>query len=105
MALSNKDASIVLGMAARGDSEHDIAAWFGVNQGRIAEIKGGAYGSIPMAPEAELPPKGSPGLKGRRLRSYSIDALAVLKAKGAEGIPHAIKELEEGLKRYDAHET
>ena len=80
MSLSNKDASIVLGMAARGDSEQDIAAWFGVNQGRVAEIKGGAYGSIQMAPASELPPKGSPGLKGRRLRSYATDALEIGRA-------------------------
>ena len=37
ITLTNKDASIALGMVARGDREHDIAAWFGVNQGRIAE--------------------------------------------------------------------
>lgn len=30
-SLTNKDASIILGMVARGDREHDIAAWFGVN--------------------------------------------------------------------------
>jgi hypothetical protein len=28
-------------MLARGDRHHDIAAWFGVNQARIAEVKGG----------------------------------------------------------------
>jgi hypothetical protein len=32
-SLTNKDASIILGMVARGDREHDIAAWFGVNHG------------------------------------------------------------------------
>lgn len=41
LSLSNKDVSVVLGMVARGDREHDIAAWFGVNQGRIAEAKAG----------------------------------------------------------------
>ena len=39
--LSNNDASIVLGMVARGDRDHDIAAWFGVNQGRNRRSKGG----------------------------------------------------------------
>jgi hypothetical protein len=34
LSLTNKDASIVLGMIARDDRDHDIAAWFGVNQGR-----------------------------------------------------------------------
>jgi hypothetical protein len=104
MSLSNKEASIVLGMAARGDSEHDIASYFGVNQGRIAEIKGGSYGSIVAAPADQLPPKGSYGLKGKRLRAYAADALAALKEKGAEGMSLAVKELEEGLSRYDAHE-
>ncbi len=105
MALSNKEASIVLGMAARGDSEQDIAAWFGVNQGRIAEIKGGSYGSIAAAPAAELPPKGSPGLKGRRLYAYAQDALKALRENGADGVKTAIGELEAGLAKFDKHEA
>ena len=105
MALTNKEASVVLGMAARGDSEHDIAAWFGVNQGRIAEIKGGSYGGIAAAPAADLPPRGSPGVKGRRLRAYAVDALAVLEQKGEGGVGEAIKELQEGLRRYDENEA
>jgi hypothetical protein len=105
MALTNKEASIVLGMAARGDSEHDIASYFGVNQGRIAEIKRGDYGSIPTAPANELPPKGNYGTKGRRLRAYAGDALKVLLAKGPDGVTEAIRELEEGLRRFDAHEA
>ena len=49
--LYNKaDVKIVLGMAARGDRSHDIAAWFGVNQGRIAEAKSGEYGTLEKAP-------------------------------------------------------
>jgi hypothetical protein len=105
MALSNKDASIVLGMTSRGDPEHDIAAYFGVNQGRISEINGGSYGSISAAPADQLPPKGSPGPKGRRLKAYALDALAALKDKGEAGLAEAIKELEEGIHRFDANET
>lgn len=41
MSLSIQDASIVKGMLARGDKQHDIAAHFGVNGGRIAEIASG----------------------------------------------------------------
>ena len=37
-ALSADDAAIVKGMLVRGDRQHDIAAYFGVNAGRIAEI-------------------------------------------------------------------
>jgi hypothetical protein len=105
MALTNKEASIVLGMAARGDSEHDIAAYFGVNQGRIAEVKAGSHGSILAAPATDLPPKGSPGPKGRKLSLYARDALQALREKGPDGIGEAIKELEEGLRKYDAHEA
>jgi hypothetical protein len=68
ISLSNKDASIVLGMVARDDRDHDIAAWFGVNQGRIAEVKAGSHGSIPIAQPQDLPPKGSPGRKPHTLK-------------------------------------
>lgn len=105
MALSNKDASIVLGMLARGDHNHDIAAWFGENPGRIAEIKDGAYGSVVAAPSVDLPPKGAVGPKAQRLRAYARDALAILQAKGAAGVDEAVKELAEGLKRFDAHSS
>ena len=40
--LCSEDAAIVKGMLARGDRQHDIAAWFGVNGGRIGEISTGA---------------------------------------------------------------
>src|ERR1700687_1078181 len=67
ITLTNKDASVVLGMVLRDDREHDIAAWFGVNQGRIAEVKDGSHG-VSAAPIQDLPPKGPPGPKGRQLR-------------------------------------
>jgi hypothetical protein len=38
ISLTEDDAAIVKGMLARGDRQHDIAAWFGVNGGRIGEI-------------------------------------------------------------------
>lgn len=104
VALTNKEASIVLGMAARGDAEHRIAAHFDVNQGRIAEIKGGSYGAIPPAPASELPPTGSPAVKGRKLRAYVRDALKSLQEKGEAGVAEAIKELEDGLKRFESNE-
>jgi len=51
-------------MLDRGDRQHDIAAWFGVNGGRIAEISTGAtFGHVPMATSG-LPPRG-PYLSGR----------------------------------------
>ena len=69
--LTAKDAAIVLAMQARGDRDHDIAAWFGVNQGRVAEVKDGKFGSVSLAPANDLPPKGAPGVKGRALRTPS----------------------------------
>ena len=73
--LKLSDVPIIMGMVARGDRDHDIAAWFGVNQGRIAEAKEGHYGMAPAAPAEDLPPKGPPGIKGRRLREAVQRAL------------------------------
>ena len=40
VVLVEADAAIVKGMLLRGDRQHDVAAWFGVSAGRIAEIAG-----------------------------------------------------------------
>ncbi len=57
--LTANDAAIIKGMIERGDRHHDIAAFFGVNQGRISEIKDGARFENTSAAELEdLPPKG-----------------------------------------------
>lgn len=54
--LSAHDAAIVRGMLARGDRQHDIAAYFGVNGGRIAEISTGQkFPDIRPADPASLP--------------------------------------------------
>jgi hypothetical protein len=105
MTLSKKDAGTIMGMLARGDKNQDIAAWFGENPARIVEVENGqAFGIVPAAPAADLPPKGAPGVKGRRLRAYAIDALSALE-KGPASIDEAIKELKEGLARFDRHEA
>lgn len=63
--LSERDADLVLGMVGRGDRKHDIAAWFGVNQGRIAEVEHGQlHPGAKAAPNSELPPPG-PYTSGR----------------------------------------
>ena len=51
-------------MLLRGDRQHDIASWFGVNGGRIAEIsKGTKY--LDVQPQTKkLPPPG-PYLSGQ----------------------------------------
>ena len=104
LTLSNKDASIVLGMLNRGDRAHDIAAWFGVNQGRVAEVKDGSHGKIQPASTLDLPPSGPPGVKGRRLRGAISKALEVLQANNDNSAVEAITLLLEAQKRYDAIE-
>jgi len=56
---------LIKGMLARGDRQHDIAAWFGVNGGRVGEIATGfRFGGVVAAPPEALPPPG-PYLSGR----------------------------------------
>ena len=59
-SLSYRETQVVKGMLLRGDRQHDIAAYFGVNGGRIAEVASGdcAYPNAPPTPAAELPPPG-----------------------------------------------
>jgi hypothetical protein len=67
ITLSSDDAAVIKGMLARGDRQHDIAAWFGVNGGRIAEIAiGDKFPNVAAAPASELPPPG-PYLSGRQV--------------------------------------
>jgi hypothetical protein len=91
--LSAADASLVKGMLGRGDRHHDIAAWFGVNQGRIAEVKAGELHpeAAPASPE-ELPPQGSPG----RIAKIAIQALDDIKAalETRERVQHVQRILE-----------
>ena len=103
-SLTPDDVPIVLGMAARGDRSHDIAGWFGVNQGRIKEAKDGKFGIPPAAPAHQLPPSGPPGVKGRRLRGAAETALQALKSGDAGAKKKAIEILENSLARYDTNE-
>lgn len=57
--LSDHDAAIAKGMLLRGDRAHDIAAWFGVNGGRIGDISvGREFQWVRPAPAEALPPPG-----------------------------------------------
>jgi hypothetical protein len=59
LKLTAQDAALIRGMIDRGDRHHDIAAFFGVNQGRIAEVKDGKrFADISSIDREELPPKG-----------------------------------------------
>ena len=101
MALTNREAQLVLGMIARGDKQHDIAAWFGENQARIVEVEKGSHGPLTAAPKEDLFPRGSPGPKGRRLKAFASKALRLLE----EGkIQEAISELKMGISQYEKPE-
>jgi hypothetical protein len=60
ITLGHRETCVVKGMLARGDRQHDIASYFGVNGGRIGEIATGdnAYPNAQPTPEADLPPPG-----------------------------------------------
>jgi hypothetical protein len=60
ITLGYRETCVVKGMLARGDRQHDIASYFGVNGGRIGEIASGTniYPNAQPAPEADLPPPG-----------------------------------------------
>ena len=75
ITLGYRETCVVKGMIARGDRQHDIASYFGVNGGRIGEIATGTnvYPNAQPAPEAELPPPG-PYLTKFAVQSV-IDAL------------------------------
>jgi len=100
--LKQADIPIIIGMSNRGDRNHDIASWFGVNPGRIAEAKDGKHGGADLAVASELPPKGSPGIKGRRLRT-SVDLALAYLAKG--NVDGATRKLITAISVYDANET
>ena len=57
-ALNEHDVAEIKGMLMRGDKPQDIAFYFGVNNGRISEIKNGVkYLEVPPQ-QQNLPPPG-----------------------------------------------
>jgi hypothetical protein len=82
-------------MIARGDRHHDIAAWFGVNQGRIAEVKDGhLHPGVKMASVEDLPPRGpySSGRAAHKAVAALEEARATLE-QAAINIEKALKEV------------
>ena len=58
-SLTSSQAALAKGMIARGDRQSDIAAYFGVNGGRISEVNTGkAHWNVRQAPSSMLPPAG-----------------------------------------------
>jgi hypothetical protein len=55
--LDSADAAYVKGMINRHDRQHDIAAYFAVNGGRIGETSTGAnFSAVAPASQVSLPP-------------------------------------------------
>lgn len=102
--LSKDDVRLVLSMEARGDRSHDVAAWFGVNQGRVAEAKNGEYGTVEAAPVHELPPAGPPGIKGRRLLAAVEKAITELSSASDGSAQSAAKVLQDAVKTFNQNE-
>lgn len=75
ISLTEEDAALVKGTLARGDRQHDIAAWFGVNGGRIGEIAAGSrFCDVRPAPRKHLSSPG-PYISGK-------DATVLIEALG-----------------------
>jgi hypothetical protein len=100
LQVQTKDVPTILAMIERGDRRHDAAAWFGLNQGRIADVEEGKYGTPPIAKEG-LPPSGSPGPKARDIRAAVEEVHGLLKQEKPE---EAIKRLEKAMTRFDKNE-
>lgn len=60
MAFTYRETQIVKGMLSRGDKQHDIASYFGVNSGRVAEVATDQcdYPHAAPFPPEKLPPPG-----------------------------------------------
>jgi hypothetical protein len=59
--LNVQDAAVAKAMLSRGDNQHDIAAHFGVNPGRIAEIKSGEkFPEVKAVPLSQIPSSKQP---------------------------------------------
>jgi hypothetical protein len=75
--LNDEQAGIVKGLLARGEKQHDIAAFLGVNGGRIAEIaKGYKFADVKPAAKRDLP---TPAVVMQGYSSYvALQALRII---------------------------
>ena len=85
MSLKDEQIALIKGMLLRGDDQHDIAALFGVNPARVAEVKAGMSDNpsgktekgrdIAPAPPEILPPPGPYYLNLVSERDIILDGL------------------------------
>ena len=104
MPLSNCETRFVKGMLAWGDRQHDIAAYFGVNGGRIAEVANGTcnYPNAQPMPEDELPPPGP------YITQYALqpvidtleEAIELIELPGVVGADANIDDIKAALEQY-----
>lgn len=100
-----EELRVVLAMLDRGDHQHDIAAWFGKNGGRVAEVenarrgrvtpvdKDGNYYEFPdPAPVDDLPPQGSPGKRALKLREAAKEASRLISENKPDQARHVLDE-------------
>jgi hypothetical protein len=103
--LTAEQVAIVKGLLARGEKQSDIAAFFGSNGGRIAEIHTGQkHSDVKPAPPKDLPTQA-------QLVPYGHIALVVLKAIDVAmiGLQSArakfLEEIEHERERFEAIES
>lgn len=97
ISLSRTDAALVKGMLRRGDRQHDIAAWFGVNGGRIAEVSTGArHGDVLPARDEILPPPG-PYMPGRIAHATvaSLERVQAILERAANECQEVLRQIED----------
>lgn len=80
--LNATDAALVKGMINRGDRQHDIAAYFAVNGGRIGETSTGAKFASVTPAKGGLPPAAPYLVLDASLRNEAISLRSDLKALG-----------------------
>ena len=85
-----RETQMVLGMLARGDRQHDIAAYFGVNGGRVGELATGDHkypSAVPMSAD-KLPPPGP------YVTKYAVEGVINTLNEAIEAIEMAVGEEE-----------
>ena len=100
---TKEQAAIVKGMLARGDKQHDIAAYFGENPGRIDVKFKEKYADVQPAAAASLPPRRrAPALSLIEATAAIADQLKILEElilTTPEGSPSVVLELSPDLNR------
>lgn len=103
--LTKEDAAIIKGMLRRGDRQHDIASWFGVNGGRIAEISARRKFADVLIETENLPPSGpyitgQGSLKIKMALSDILNKMQETRQQQPNGDPSAIlSEVNEKLEK------